>query len=475
MTRLGGPAAGAAAFALTAAVACDAGGFNALTWDRALVVVGGATLVLVILADGAKPGRYAAIFLAALVALTAWTALSWFWSESPARAPVEAQRVALYALCATAVVLAGRRMPPRWLAAGVAGACTFVALWNLWMRIRGVANPSDTGALAQPVGYANGLALLCAIGLLLLPQLPVATWVAAPPLAVDLALQSSTGAVAALVGGALVYLFVTRRRLRAVVVAIALAALVAAPFALRGHERAQYWRAATSDVDAHPFLGSGADTFANWWLRKRPVPASTREAHSLYLEMLAELGPLGVVLLLVALGTPLVAAIRIRDPSVAAVLATYDVAAAVDFHWELAGVTLPVIVLGANATVQLTVRRRRASKRVLVPALALVTVASLLAWAGSSRLAAAQAALRRDDNARAVTDAHSALRFAPFSADAWRVIGDADRDPVAYRRALTHDPNDWSLWLALANVSKGAAHRLALREAMRLNPLFSER
>jgi O-antigen ligase/polysaccharide polymerase Wzy-like membrane protein len=475
MTRLGGPAGGAAAFVLTACVACDAGGFNALTWDRAFVAVGALLLVLVILVDGARPGRSAAILLAALGGSAAWTALSWIWSESPPRALVEAQRVGLYAICAAAVVLAGRRVSPRSVEAGVAAGCTLVAVWNLWTRVRGVAHASDTGALAQPIGYANGLALVCAIGLLLLPRLPVLTWVAAPPLAADLALQSSSGALAGLAAGGLLYLFMVRPRLRAAVAVIAVAGLVAAPFAVRGHERTQYWHAAVTEVRAHPLLGSGAGTFSNWWLRERTVPVSTREAHSLYLETLAELGPIGLALLLVAVGTPLVAAVRAREPSIAASLIAYDVAAAVDFHWELAGVTLPAVLLAAAACVRATRATRAAPRRALVPALALVTAAAVLAWAGSSRLAAAQAALRVGDRAHAVAAARDALRFAPYSADAWRVIGDASRDPVAYRRALDLDRDDWSLWLALANVSKGKAHRLALHEAVRLNPLFSGR
>ena len=44
MERLGGPAAGCAAFALTAGLACDAGGFNPLSFDRTLVGVAAVTL-----------------------------------------------------------------------------------------------------------------------------------------------------------------------------------------------------------------------------------------------------------------------------------------------------------------------------------------------------------------------------------------------------------------------------------------------
>jgi tetratricopeptide (TPR) repeat protein len=108
-----------------------------------------------------------------------------------------------------------------------------------------------------------------------------------------------------------------------------------------------------------------------------------------------------------------------------------------------------------------------------VPVFATLTAAALLAYAGAARLASAQDALRAGDRARGVAEARSALRFAPFSAAAWGVIGDAESSAAAYRRALELDPKDWSLWLRLADVSTGEPRRLALREAARLNPLAS--
>src|SRR5206468_2557033 len=122
----------------------------------------------------------------------------------------------------------------------------------------------------------------------------------------------------------------------------------------------------------------------------RTVPQQTQEAHSLYLETVAELGPLGLALLLVALAAPLVAAVRIGEPGVAAALAAYDVAAAVDFHWELAGVTVPVVLVGAAAAAHAARRPRPLPRAVAVPALAALTAAALLAYAGTARLTAAE-------------------------------------------------------------------------------------
>jgi hypothetical protein len=465
-------AAAAAAFALTAGLAADNGGFDPLSWDRALVGVAALALVLAIVAVARRPGPHALAMLAALALLTAWTAASWLWSESPPRALVEAQRVALYLGIATAVVLA--RPPVRAIAAGVVAGATLVAAWNVVVHIHGTSHPHETGVLDDPVGYANALGALCVVGLLLLPALPRLALVAAPVLGADFVLQASSGAAAALAAGAATYVFLVRPRLRVALVVLAIAGAVLSPFALRAHERTDYWHVAVREAEAKPALGTGAGTFANWWVRGRTVPQQTREAHSLYLETLAELGPLGLAFLLVALSAPLVAAARSRQPAVAAALVAYDVAAAVDFHWELAGVTAPVVLIGGAAAAR-AARSRPLPRLAAVPALAALTAAAVLAYGGSARLSSAQDALRRGDRARAAADARSALRLAPFSSDAWSVLGVAEQSPAAYREALSLDRNDWSLWLGLANVSHGETRRHALREAARLDPLLNAR
>jgi len=570
-----GPAAAAGACALTAAIACDSGGFHAVTWDRALVGLAALVLVSLLLIDVPRPGRPTTAMLGALAFLTAWTAASWLWSDSPPAAPEEAQRVALYLAAAVAVVVAGRRVAPVWLVTGVAAGVVPVAGWNLAVRLApdwtGRAPlRGDIGSLAAPVGYANGLALLVGLGLLLAVGLAAASPVAPVrvsaavllvPFAADVGLQQSSGAVVALVAGSVVLLLVARRgfavaalallvvpllagaiaardgivveppaqdvtaaagsghrlllglallaaaqavvsllvprlarsgggavpaRTAAAVAALLLAAgLAAAPFALRGHERGSYWAVAAREVRANPLLGSGAGTFADWWVRTRTTVHSTEEAHSLYLETLAELGPAGLIALLVALGVPLAAALRLRGtvwgPPLLAALVAYDVHAAVDFDWELAGVTLPAVLLGAAATVHAAPAGKLLAVRgrlVAATALAALAGAAILALDGSSHLASAQDAEAAGRFGAAVADAHTALRYAPWSANAWRVIGEsrlALRDRAgaraAFRSAVELDPNAWQAWAELAGASTGEPRRTAEAEAARLNPL----
>ena len=118
-----------------------------------------------------------------------------------------------------------------------------------------------------------------------------------------------------------------------------------------GNARADYWRIAWHDVTAHPALGSGAGTYELRWYRERPNVFGARDAHNLYLEKLAELGPAGLCLLLVALATPLVA-LRRRPPNAllagaAAAYVAFLAHAAVDWDWEMLTVTLAALGCGA--------------------------------------------------------------------------------------------------------------------------------
>ena len=357
MKRLGGPAGGAAAFALTAGLAVDEGGYDAVSYDRALLGLCAVALVAAVLWRWERPGVPAAALLGALGPLTGWTAASWLWSESPPRALRRAPRVALYAVAAAVVVLAGRRVAVMWIAGGVAAAATLVAIWNL-VVVRGVDGPGRrrrarrAGRLRErrrdPVrGRARAPA-----------EAAAARAPRGVPLAADLAKQASTGALAALGAALLAYLFMIRPRLRplvavAVVVGLALA---------RSHSAATF----------------AASTGVSRWTRRTRIPSrarvpghsptggsrsgacrSRRRRRTRYLETLAELGPVGLALLLAGLAVPLAAAVRIREPALAAALVAYDVGAAVDFHWELAGVTVPVVLLGATAVVHASKARTR--------------------------------------------------------------------------------------------------------------------
>ena len=115
--------------------------------------------------------------------------------------------------------------------------------------------------------------------------------------------------------------------------------------------RTLYWQVALDQYAANPLLGSGAGTFARYWLLALPVDEVARDAHSVYLEVLAELGPIGLALLVLALAPPLLAGVRARNrPLVAAAAGAYAALllhAALDWDWELPAVTLAGLLCGA--------------------------------------------------------------------------------------------------------------------------------
>ena len=58
-----------------------------------------------------------------------------------------------------------------------------------------------------------------------------------------------------------------------------------------------------------PVAGEGAGSFESWWAQNGTLRKFLRDAHSLYLETMGELGVLGLLALLGMFGTGFVAAI----------------------------------------------------------------------------------------------------------------------------------------------------------------------
>ena len=119
--------------------------------------------------------------------------------------------------------------------------------------------------------------------------------------------------------------------------------------------RPSYWKVALRGFAGKPLTGVGAHGFQQLWLQKRPISESVQDAHSLYLETAAELGAVGLLLLLGWLSGP-VGALRavLRTPSGsllsagwAAASAAFLVHAAQDWDWEMPAVSLPFIALTA--------------------------------------------------------------------------------------------------------------------------------
>lgn len=254
-----------------------------------------------------------------------------------------------------------------------------------------------------------------------------------------------------------------------------------------GHTRSAYWDAAWREVRANPLLGGGDGTFRRYWIRYRSVPVAVLNAHNLYLETLAELGPVGLVLLLGALAVPLAAVARARRhryvPVCAAAYLAALLHAAIDWDWQLPALTLSTLALGTTIVVAARDENRlpRVTRpvRAAVVASALVLVAVVFATQlGNKAVAASERAGARRDELAALRQARRARSWLPWSAEPWKLIGQAQlaRGETAaartsFREATRREPADWSSWLDLAETASGSTRRKALAEAARRNPL----
>jgi tetratricopeptide (TPR) repeat protein len=257
-------------------------------------------------------------------------------------------------------------------------------------------------------------------------------------------------------------------------------------FDLSSNGRVLQWRVSIDQFRDHRILGDGAGSYAAAWNLLRPNESVIHDSHSLYVEVLGELGIVGLALLVLALGMPLVAAVRARrQPLVTGAFAAYAAFlahAAVDWDWELAGVTL--VALMAAAALIVSARgddqevAPRTATRVALPALtAVLALAALAAVLSTVPLSRARAAYNRLDFVEAATQAQKASDWAPWSSEALDILGRSQlaqgkvvKAQASFARAVAKSPNDWELWRDLSAASPPAQARVALRRALELNP-----
>jgi O-Antigen ligase len=119
--------------------------------------------------------------------------------------------------------------------------------------------------------------------------------------------------------------------------------------------RYRYWRVAAEALADRPIRGVGSGGFLVEWRKERERDDESADAHSLYFETAAELGLVGLALLLLFLGGTAAGAVRLyrRDPAAAtglsAVLVAWALHAGLDWNWEMPAVTLQGLLLGAAA------------------------------------------------------------------------------------------------------------------------------
>jgi len=263
-----------------------------------------------------------------------------------------------------------------------------------------------------------------------------------------------------------------------------------------GSGRWQFWGAAISEFRAHPLNGGGAGSWASWWLQHQPrsLPLFSTYAHSLYLEALAELGIVGLLLILGFVVVAAVGAVRsalaLGSGEVAAVTAcgiAFFVAAAYDWTWQLAGIGVVGVGMLGFALGALPSTRTRAWGRAdaIRPAVALVAVAAIVpqfvALAAGIHLRNSNAAYTAGDAAKARSEALAAKAIEPWAASPYLQLGLVSEAEGSYAaaagwldEAIHRSRRDWALWVIAARIAtergKIDAAQRDIDEARRLNP-----
>lgn len=253
--------------------------------------------------------------------------------------------------------------------------------------------------------------------------------------------------------------------------------------------RLDLWETALDAFEQAPVAGNGAGTYALLWARDRPTERAVSDGHSLPLEVAAELGLIGVVLIACALVTMLAALGRRawRDgPAfavVAAVVVMWTLHTGIDWGWEMPVVTVPVLALAGVAMARpASGREGRLGRlpRVVVALGCIVLVITPLSMARSQeRLNESVRAFRAGDCGGSIDAALSSNRAMPVRPEPFQMLAFCDlrirRGELAIaqaRKAVRLDPENWEFRysLALVQAASGEDPAAALSAARRLNP-----
>ena len=272
-----------------------------------------------------------------------------------------------------------------------------------------------------------------------------------------------------------------------------------------GNGRWQLWVSAVDEAQADPLTGGSAASYEAWWTQHGSLRLFVRDAHSLYLETLGELGVVGLVLLVAVFGIALATGIRrslvheANDRTVlaafTAMLVAYLFEAGIDWMWEMTVVTLVAIVavgmlvgpataVGDTRGIRPLARRRRVSypARALVVLLALAAVVCAgIPFATDAALERSRSAAQRGDLEAAAESARQAERVQPWAASprlqsalVAEARGDFPTALIAVRAATERGSSDWRNWLTAARIETRAGRfaeaAASLEMAHRLNP-----
>jgi O-Antigen ligase len=277
-----------------------------------------------------------------------------------------------------------------------------------------------------------------------------------------------------------------------------------------GNGRYDYWRAALqSTANGHLLQGNGPGTFQLLWLPRAPFFSYVENAHSLYFETLAEVGLVGLILLVgffvlvIARGIAVVVGsrdeARARAAALTAATVAFTVSAASDWIWQVPALPTAFLLLAAALLAPAPRRTDSASEpepgtrrgssgvatvalRAGIIVLALACVVAVAVPLGTTNnVRRSQAEAGANELPQALNDAYTAARIEPGAASPQIQIalvleaqGSRGAALMHARQAVNDEPANWSSWLVLSRLeaetgrAAGALH--AYRQARSLNP-----
>ena len=251
-----------------------------------------------------------------------------------------------------------------------------------------------------------------------------------------------------------------------------------------GGNRNDIWNSALDAYRSEPLIGIGPGTFEFWWEVEGDDDEYVRDAHSLYLEVLAETGIVGLVLLLTLLGGSLAVAVAARrglerdsdlgaNAAMVGAFVVFCVSAGVDWMWEetalgaMALGGLAIAMAGGSERLRRDGRRGpigRPGVRGLIAAGAVAAaIVQVPGLASTDRVRASEDALADGDYATARALAEDAVDAEPWSATAHAQLAIAARAGGDLRtareeadEAIRREPLNWRWPLLLSRIQVDA-------------------
>lgn len=258
--------------------------------------------------------------------------------------------------------------------------------------------------------------------------------------------------------------------------------------------RIPQWRVAIDAFDEEPLLGKGAGTYAVQWLQHRPYDFTVLNAHSLYAEVMGELGIVGLLLVVAFLLAFLVgAARRMSGPdrqiygAFLAMALVWIVRAGVDWDWQMPAITLWLFALGGIAISRPLAAREatragvgRVPRLVAAICVGVLAITPVLVALSQTHLEKALAAFDANDCPASISASLESIDALGVRPEPYELIGYCDArygeyelGEKAMESAISRDPENWEMHygLGLVRAAAGKNPMVALREAERLNPL----